>query len=141
MRNRILLPSFTALAAVAVFAGGCAPDYARAEVVYAEPAPYYYVEPVDHVVVVSQAVLVQRGYTVVRVEHDGPNRVIWARHGDDDMVRVFVRPEGERVSVRGLEERQRHDNGKHKGWERHGNADDVLGDIDSRMKEHHGREH
>lgn len=133
MRNQSLAMIVGALVAAAV-AGGCGPGYAGAEVVYAEPAPYAYVEPMDRVVVVTQDVLVQRGYTIIRVEQAGPQRIIWARRGNDDMVRVFARPEGDRIALRGLEERQ--DHGKHKGWERHGNASDVMADIDARMREH-----
>ena len=132
MRNRTIAIMIGALAWVAV--AGCAPGYASAGVMWTEPAQYVYVEPMDQVVVVTQDVLVQRGYRVIRVEHDGPQRIIWAQRGDDEMVRVFARPEGDRIALRGLEER--HDNGKHKGWERHGNASEVLADVDARMKEH-----
>ena len=73
MRNHALAFMIGALGLVGGIAG-CAPGYVGADVVYAEPAPYYYVEPMDRVVVVTQDVLVQRGYTIVRVEHDGPQR-------------------------------------------------------------------
>ncbi len=133
MRNRTLALTIGALAAAAAVAG-CAPGYVSAGAVWTEPAEYYYVEPMDQVVVVTQDVLVQRGYTVVRVEQDGPQRIIWAQRGDDEMVRVFARPEGDRIALRGLEER--HDNGNHKGWERRGNAPEVLADIDAKMHGH-----
>ncbi|HEV2749852.1 MAG TPA: hypothetical protein VGV12_04940 [Gemmatimonadales bacterium] len=113
----------------------CAPGgYTRAEVVYAEPAQYEYVVPADRVVVVTREVLVQRGYVVYRVETHGPNRIVWARRGDDDVVRVFVSPDGGRVAVRGLAETR--DRGKHKGWAKNGHADDVMTDIDGRLREH-----
>lgn len=114
----------------------CAPGvYTRAEVVYAEPAQYVYVVPLDRVVVVTREVLVQRGYTVVRVENDGPNRVVWARRGDDDVVRVFASPEGNRVLVRGINEER--DRGRHKGWIRRGRAEEVVTDIDVRLRAAH----
>ncbi|HKW40353.1 MAG TPA: hypothetical protein VJN39_03800 [Gemmatimonadales bacterium] len=125
----------------------CGPGmYTRAEVVYAEPAQYEYVVPVDRVVVVSREVLVERGYTVYRVETDGPNRIVWARRhhreNDDDededegeVVRVFVTPRGDHVLVRGLTEH--HDRGKHKGWSRKGRAEEVVAAIDVRLRREH----
>ena len=132
--------------AATLLLAACGPGmYTRAEVVYAEPAQYEYVVPVDHVVVVTREVLVERGYTVFRVETDGPNRIVWARrhHEEDDdddegggeVVRVFVTPRGQRVLVRGLEER--HDRGKHKGWSRKGHAEDVVARIDERLRSEH----
>ena len=132
--------SYIAFAAVAlpVAVAACAPGYTRAEVVYAEPAQYEYVVPADRVVVVTREVLVQRGYVVYRVETHGPDRIVWAHRGDDDddVVRVFVTPTGERVAVRSLAERR--DHGKHKGWYKNGKADDVMADIDVRLRERHG---
>src|SRR5229473_1808220 len=80
--------------------------YTRAAVVYAEPPSYVYVAPIDRVVVVTREVLVTRGYVVYREEEDGPNRILWARRGDDEVVRVFATRDGERVVVRGLTERR-----------------------------------
>ena len=124
------------LAAPAVLsAASCAPGYARAEYVYAEPAEHVYVVPVDRVVVVTREVLVTRGWTVYRVERSGPNRVIWARRGDDHLVRIFASPHGERVAVRGLrEERERSDHGKHKGWSKRGQPNDIIAEIDVRLR-------
>lgn len=119
-----------ALALTACASGG----YTRAEVVYAEPAPYAYVVPADRVVVVTREVLVQRGYVVYRVETHGSNRIVWARQGDDEVVRVFVTPDGQRVLVRGLSERP--DRGRHKGWARSGHAEEIIGDIDGRLRAH-----
>src|SRR6266480_5097717 len=113
---------------------GCAGGYTSAEFVYAEPVEYEYAVPVDHVVVVTREVLVTRGWTVYRVERSGPNRIIWARRGDDDVVRIFASPTGQRVVVRGLwearerkahrehgdhdEDNDRGDRGRHSGWVR-----------------------
>ena len=47
-------------------------------------------------------------------------------------MRVFATREGERVLVRGI--RERHDRGRHKGWVRQGRADEVVGDIDMRLR-------
>ena len=124
--RRLYLAPVLALAA-------CGPGvYTRAEVVYAEPANYVYVVPPERVVVVTREVLVNRGYVVYRVQRAGPNRIIWARRGDDEIVRVFVNPEGERVVVRGLSEV--HDRGRHKGWLRKGHAEDVVADVNVRLR-------
>src|SRR5881628_3455046 len=107
----------------------CVPGYTRAEVVYAEPADYVYVVPPERVVVVTREVLVSRGWVVYRIERDGPNRVIWARRGDDDVVRVFATRTGggERVVVRTIaESRERGDRGRHRGWARHDAPRDVI---------------
>src|SRR5207249_3136149 len=85
---------------------------------YAEPAEYVYVAPPERVVVVTREVLVQRGWVVYRVQQSGPNRVIWARRGPDEIVRIFVTPQGDRVAVRGVWEAR--DRGRHRGWERRG---------------------
>src|SRR3989442_7229010 len=111
----------------------CGPGvYTRAEVVYAEPPQYVYVVPAERVLVVTREVLVSRGYVVYKVERAGPNRIIWARRGDAEVVRVFVNPEGERVIVRGLSEVR--DRGRHKGWLRKGRAEDVVADVDVRLR-------
>ena len=124
---------------LALGGAACAPGmYTRAEVVYAEPPQYEYAAPVDRVVVVTRGVLVERGYAVFRVEDVGPNRVIWARRGEDEVVRVFVNSAGQRVSVRGITEvrdrGERGDRGEHKGWRRKDRADDVVRDVDARMR-------
>jgi hypothetical protein len=124
--------------AVTLLVAACGPGmYTRAEVVYAEPPQYEYVVPVDRVVIVTREVLIERGYTVYRVETHGPNRIVWARRSEDEdeVVRVFVTPEGQRVLVRGLTERR--DRGKHKGWTRQGRADEVVGRIDERLRREH----
>jgi hypothetical protein len=119
--------------------------YTRAEVVYQDPPAYEYVVPVDRVVVVTREVLVNRGWVVYRVERSGGGRVIWARRGDDDMVRIFVTPNGNRVALRGLHERREeeredegrghgHDRGKHRGWMHQGAPTEVLTDIDVRLR-------
>src|SRR2546426_11756750 len=114
---------------------GCAGGYTRADFVYAEPVEYEYVVPVDRVVVVTREVLVTRGWAVYRVQRSGPNRIIWARRGDDQVVRIFATPRGERVAVRGLqEERERGDHGRHKGWAKRGEPRDIITDIDVRLR-------
>lgn len=121
--------------ALALALAACGPGiYTRAEVVYAEPAQYEYVVPVDQVVVVTRDVLVRRGYVVYRVQDDGPSRVIWARRGDDEVVRVFATRDGQRVLIRGV--RELRDRGRHKGWVRQGRAEEVVGDIDVRLRAH-----
>ena len=123
------------LLAAAMGVAGCASGYTRAEVVYGEPAEYVYVVPVDRVVVVTRDVLVTRGWTVYRVQRSGRDRIIWARRGDDQIVRIFANSEGERVVVRGLfEERERGDHGRHKGWAKRGQPRDIISDIDERLR-------
>ncbi len=123
------------LVAGALSLTGCAGGFTSATVVYGEPAEYVYVVPVDRVVVVTRDVLVTRGWVVYRVERSGPNRIIWARHGDDEIVRIFATPQGQRVVVRGLwEVRERHDRGKHKGWQKRGPPRDIIADIDVRLR-------
>ncbi len=118
---------------------GCAGGFTSATVVYGEPAEYAYVVPVDRVVVVTRDVLVTRGWVVYRVQRSGPNRIIWARRGDDEVVRIFATPQGERVAVRGLwEVRERgergHDRGKHRGWQKRGPPREIIADIDVRLR-------
>src|SRR2546425_5963051 len=129
---------------------GCAPGYTSAEFVYAEPVEYEYVVPVDRVVVVTRDVLITRGWTVYRVQRSGPNRIIWARRGDDEIVRIFATPNGQRVAVRGLWEAREHDeqgehgdqgedgergkHGRHKGWAKRGQPRDIITEIDVRLR-------
>jgi hypothetical protein len=148
--NRYPLP----LAALLSLAG-CVPGYTSAEFVYAQPAEYTYVVPVDRVVIVTREVLVQRGWEVFRVEDEGPNRIIWARRGDgDEVVRIFATPQGERVIVRGLwearerrkhgdrderdeegdDDREHHDRGRHRGWVNRGQPREIITDIDVRLR-------
>jgi hypothetical protein len=123
------------LVAGALSLAGCAPGYTSASVVYAEPAEYVYVVPVDRVVVVTREVLVNRGWVVYRVQRSGPNRIIWARRGDDEVVRIFATPQGQQVAVRGLwEVRERHDRGKHKGWAKRDAPREIIADIDVRLR-------
>lgn len=133
-----------ALAASVFSVTACASGgYTSATFVYAEPAEHVYVVPVDRVVVVSRDVLVDRGWVVYRVQRSGRNRVIWARRGDDDMIRIFVTPEGERVVVRGLREaRQWDEDGdkehrpshKNKKWKKRGPPTEIIAAIDIRLR-------
>jgi len=138
------------LVAGALSLAGCAGGYSSAAVVYGEPAEYVYVVPVDRVVVVSREVLVSRGWVVYRVQRSGPNRIIWARRGDDDVVRIFASPQGEQVVVRGLWEAREHrkhrddddqgeddehrDRGRHRGWVSRGTPREIIAAIDVRLK-------
>jgi len=122
----------------------CAGGYTSASLVYGEPAEYAYVVPVERVVVVTREVLVNRGWAVYRVERSGPNRVVWARRGDDQIVRIFATPQGGRVAVRGLwearerderDERDEHGNrGRRRGWAKRGPPRDIIADIDVRLR-------
>jgi hypothetical protein len=123
------------LVASALSLAACAGGFTSATLVYGEPTEYVYVVPVDRVVVVTREVLVNRGWVVYRVERSGPNRVIWARRGEDEVVRIFATPQGQRVAVRGLwEVRERHDRGRHRGWEKRGPPRDIIAEIDVRLK-------
>jgi hypothetical protein len=105
----------------------------RADVVYAEPPVAVYETPVDRAVVVCRDVPVNRGFVVFRVVSDGPGRVVWARHGDDDVVRVFVSPQGERVAVRTIHETRDRDR---RVWVRRDPPREVVADIDLRLRTH-----
>src|SRR2546430_15478102 len=92
---------------LALVLAACGPGvYTRAEGVYAEPAQYVYVEPIDRVVVVTREVLVARGYHVYRVADDGPTRVIWARRGGGGGGGGVAPREGERGRVRGVDRKR-----------------------------------
>ena len=135
-------PYLTLVAALGL--AGCAGGYTSATLVYGEPAEYVYVVPVDRVVVVTREVLVNRGWVVYRVQRSGPNRIIWARRGDDEIVRIFATPQGDRVAVRGLwearerderGERGEHGNrGRHRGSAKRGPPRDIIADIDVRLR-------
>jgi hypothetical protein len=118
---------------------GCAGGYTSATLVYGEPAEYEYVVPVDRVVIVTREVLVNRGWVVYRVERSGPNRIIWGRRGDGEIVRIFATPNRDRVAVRGLwevreERHDQHDRGRHRGWMKKGPPRDIIADIDVRLR-------
>lgn len=118
---------------------GCAGGYTRATLAYGEPAENVYVVPVDRVVVVTREVMIQRGWTVYRVERSGRNRVIWGRRGDGEIVRIFATPDRDRVVVRGLwevreERRDRHDRSRRRGWTKKGPPRDIIADIDVRLR-------
>ena len=123
---------------IALFGAACAPTagYVSTGVVYAEPAEYVYVVPMDRVVVVSRDVLVSQGWVVYRVQHSGRGRVLWARRGDDEVIRVFATPDGNRIALRGVREVRVKDRGKHRGWERRAAPRDVITMIDVRLRAH-----
>lgn len=122
--------------AAALSLAGCAGGYTSASVAYAEPAAYEYVVPVDRVVVVTREVMIDRGWTVYRVERSGPSRIIWGRRGNGEIVRIFATPNRNRVAVRGLWEvrDERHDRGRHKGWTKKGQPRDIIAAIDVRLR-------
>src|SRR6266446_4404740 len=146
MKRQLLVLAATLSLAGCAARGG----YASAEYVYAEPVEYEYVVPVERVVVVTRDVLITRGWTVYRVQREGPNRIIWARRGDDEIVRIFATPRGERgerVALRGLWEqrdRRKHgdrddqgedehgDRGRHRGWMNRGQPREIISFPDRR---------
>src|SRR2546422_11086568 len=140
MKRQLLALAATLSLAGCAMGGG----YASAEYVYAEPVEHEYVVPVDRVVVVTRDVLITRGWTVYRVQRSGPNRIIWGRRGDDEIVRIFATPSGQRVAVRGLWEqrdRRKHGDkddqgedehggrGRHRGWVNRGQPREIITDI------------
>jgi hypothetical protein len=116
------------LGAAACASGG---GYARAELIYAEPPLREYDVPVESVVIVCREVFVTRGYVVYRVERHGPDRIIWARRGDHEVVRVFVTPHGTRAAIRSVQELR--DRGRHRGWVRHGPPPAIIAEFDVRL--------
>ena len=114
--------------------------YTSAAVVWSEPVEYVYVEPMDRVVVISREVLISNGYTVYRVTSYNGGRVLWARRGDNEMVRIFVSPSGGYVGVRGVIEVRDHDRGRHRGWERRGSPNRVLAAINGKLKRRNDRD-
>src|SRR5437867_13148963 len=98
---RRLLPVPLLLAATACLSRG---GYMSAEVVYAEPPVAVYEVPVDRVVVVSREVLVSRGDVLYHVGRRGADRILWARRGGVEGVRLLVTPDGPRAAVRTVRE-------------------------------------
>jgi hypothetical protein len=131
-RMKLLPLCFLLLGTGACLSGG---GYVSARVVYAEPPARVYEGAVDHVMVVTREVLAHRGYVVYRVEADHENRIVWARRGNDEVVRVFLTPRGRRVAVRSIVETREY--GRRRVWVRRGPpADELVGDIDIRLREH-----
>lgn len=127
--------TYFALSAMLLSAGCLASGgYVSTAVVYSEPAEYVYVTPVDRVVVVSRDVLVSHGWVVYRVQHTSSGRVLWARRGSDDVIRVFATPRGNRVVLRSVREVRSKDRGRHRGWERRSAPRDLIAAIDVRLR-------
>jgi hypothetical protein len=125
------------LLSVILLAGACAPsgEYVSTTLVYREPPAFMYEDgDVERVVVVSREVLIERGYTVFRVVRDGPNRVLWARHGNGEVVRVFVSPTGRRVALRSVRDVR---DPNHRHWVRGEPPNDIVRDIDVRVRARH----
>ena len=124
--------------ATILVAGGCASGgYTPAGVIYAEPTEAVYLVPMDQVVVVSRDVLLNDGYTVYRVERSGPNRILWARRGDGEIVRVFATPRGRGVAVHGVREVRHEERPGHKAWVRRAPPAAVIAGIDTRLRHGH----
>jgi hypothetical protein len=126
-----LLSFVILLVPVGLSAAACAPGYTSTDVVYAQPADHVYVVPMDRVIVVSRDVLVRRGWTVFKVERRGPDRIIWARRGEDEIVRIFATPDHDQVVIRGLHEAR---DPRRRVWVRRNFAEDVVADIDVRLR-------
>jgi hypothetical protein len=129
-KHTAMLAAALAVLGGAACAGG---GYYAGEVAYVSPAEYAYVVPMDQVVLVSREVRVDDGWTVFRVERSGPSRILWARRGPDQVVRIYATPRGDRVALRGVRE-VREDDGRHQGWVRRGDAHDVLAAIGGRLR-------
>jgi hypothetical protein len=120
-----------ALLGSACLSGG---GYVSTGVVYAEPVEYVYVVPMDRVVVVSRDVLSSHGWVVYRVQRSGGGRILWARRGPDEVIRVFATPRGNRVVLRGVREVRVKDRGRHRGWERRDAPRSIIAAIDVRLR-------
>jgi hypothetical protein len=125
------LALMAALLGTACVSGG---GYVSTGVVYSEPVEYVYVVPMDRVVVVSRDVLSSHGWVVYRVERSGGGRVLWARRGPDEIIRVFATPRGNRVELRSVREVRKKDRGRHRGWERRAAPRTIITAIDVRLR-------
>jgi hypothetical protein len=79
----------------------------------------------DDVVDVSRSVLTDEGWTVYRVDRSGDDRVIEARRGSDEMLRIYATPQGGDLSLRGWVQ---------KNGEPQGSPRDILSAIELRLK-------
>jgi hypothetical protein len=126
-------------ALVALSVSACAGGYGAAEIAYVRPARYAYVLPMDRVVVLTRAALVDDGWTVFRVQRVGRDRILWARHGPDQRVRIYAHARGDRVYLRGeRDERPEGGHGRLEGWVRRGDARHLMASVDSQLR---SREH
>ena len=122
-----------------VAAGACHHDpyvgTAQPTTVYAEPAALTYERvTVEHVVSVVREALTEQGYTVAKVSSDSLSQIVWAKRGNDEVLRVFVTPQGRRLAIRSMRELR----GKNPDeWERREPPAEVIKAIDRRMGEGH----
>lgn len=133
MKTMHLALSATLLSAACLSGGG----YASTGAVYSEPVEYAYVVPMERVVVVSQDVLVSQGWAVYRVERSGNSRVLWARRGPDEVIRVFATPQGNQVVLRSVHEVRVKDRGRHRGWQRRESPRGLIAAIHGRLGGRH----
>jgi hypothetical protein len=83
---------WSGLAVVALLGLSTAPAHAQAKV-----KRKHYMVTSDRAVSVSRAVLVRRGYRIVRVDRVGPTRVVYYRHGRGPLRRMVIRSVRDRV--------------------------------------------
>lgn len=105
------------LVIAALFGVSTLPAHAQDKVKYK-----HYTVTSDRAVTVTRTVLVQRGYTVVRIERVGPTRVVYYRRGN--MGRGRGRGPIQRMVIRSIRDRVIFEEAE----------PDVLVDIDIRLK-------
>jgi hypothetical protein len=96
--------------------------------VYAEqPALLFERVPLEEVTGWTREALAAHGFVVVRITRSGYDRIVWARHGHDELVRIFLTPEGRRIAVRGVRYLRE---GKGTEWTRREPPVAVIRDLD-----------
>jgi hypothetical protein len=79
----------------------------------------------DQVVDAAREVLQEEGWTVFRVDRSGTDRVIEARKGGNELLRIYATPKEGDVALRGW----RQENGEPKGF-----PTDILQAIELRLR-------